>query len=286
MNIRENLKDKKRIVVKIGSSSLTHPETGRLDLIKLEILVRELTDLRNQGKDVVLVTSGAVAVGRETLGLDQRPTEISVKQACASVGQAKLMMIYQKLFSEYNQICSQVLMTKNTMLDNHSRTNAKNTFNELLRMGVIPIVNENDTIATHELASLSVFGDNDTLSAVVAALIEADLLILMSDIDGMYTDDPRKNPDARFIETVEKLDDELMAMGKGSSTDVGTGGMATKLSAATIASASGTDMVIANGGDFHNIHRIIHGEQVGTLFLQDKKDAFYVIGYLQLMYNH
>lgn len=286
MNVREQLKDKKRIVVKIGSSSLTHPKTGRLDLIKLEVLIRELTDLRNQGKDVVLVTSGAVAVGRETLGLDQRPTEISVKQACASVGQAKLMMIYQKLFSEYNQICSQVLMTKNTMLDNHSRTNAKNTFNELLRMGVIPIVNENDTIATHELASLSVFGDNDTLSAVVAALIEADLLILMSDIDGLYTDDPRKNPNAKFIETVEKLDENLMSMGKGSSSDVGTGGMATKLSAATIASASGTDMVIANGGDFHNIHRIINGDSCGTLFLQDKKDAFYVIGYLQLMYNH
>lgn len=286
MNYRETLKDKKRIVVKIGSSSLTHPETGRLDLIKLEVLIRELTDLRNQGKDVVLVTSGAVAVGRETLGLDQRPTEISVKQACASVGQAKLMMIYQKLFSEYNQICSQVLMTKNTMLDNHSRTNAKNTFNELLRMGVIPIVNENDTIATHELATLSTFGDNDTLSAVVAALIEADLLILMSDIDGLYTDDPRKNPNARFIETVEKLDENLMAMGKGSSSDVGTGGMATKLSAATIASASGADMVIANGGDFHNIHRIINGESCGTLFLSDKKDAFYVIGYLQLMYNN
>lgn len=286
MNYRETLKDKKRIVVKIGSSSLTHPETGRLDLIKLEVLIRELTDLRNQGKDVVLVTSGAVAVGRETLGLDQRPTEISVKQACASVGQAKLMMIYQKLFSEYNQICSQVLMTKNTMLDNHSRTNAKNTFNELLRMGVIPIVNENDTIATHELATLSTFGDNDTLSAVVAALIDADLLILMSDIDGLYTDDPRKNPNAKFIETVEKLDDDLMSMGKGSSSDVGTGGMATKLSAATIASASGADMVIANGGDFHNIHRIISGEACGTLFLSDKKDAFYVIGYLQLMYNN
>lgn len=286
MNRRNTLKDKKRIVVKIGSSSLTHPETGRLDLIKLEILIRELTDLRNQGKDVVLVTSGAVAVGRETLGLDQRPTEIAVKQACASVGQAKLMMIYQKLFSEYNQVCSQVLLTKNAMLDNHSRTNAKNTFNELLRMGVIPIVNENDTIATHELASLSVFGDNDTLSAVVAAMIDADLLILMSDIDGLYTDDPRKNPDAKFIETVEKLDEELLSMGKGSSSDVGTGGMATKLSAATIASAAGADMIIANGNDFHNIHRIINGDPCGTLFLQDKKDAFYVIGYLQLMYNH
>ncbi|MDO4617026.1 MAG: glutamate 5-kinase [Lachnospiraceae bacterium] len=285
MTVRETLKDKKRIVIKIGSSSLTHPETGRLDLIKMEVLVRELTDLRNQGKDIILVSSGAVAAGRETLGLDERPTKISVKQACASVGQARLMMIYQKLFSEYNQICSQVLLTKSSMLDNHSRENAKNTFNELLHMGVIPIVNENDTIALHELYSLSVFGDNDTLSAVVASLVDADLLLLMSDIDGMYTDDPRKNPDARFIDTVEKLDDELLAMGKGSSTDFGTGGMATKLSAATIASASGADMIIANGCDFHNIHRIMAGESLGTLFLQNKKDDYFVIGYLQIMYN-
>ncbi len=286
MNIRETLKDKKRIVVKIGSSSLTHPETGSLDLIKLEVLARELTDLQNQGKDVILVSSGAVAAGREALGLKKRPEEMALKQACASVGQARLMMIYQKLFSEYNQICSQVLLNKNTMLDNHSRMNAKNTFNELLSMGVIPIVNENDTVATQELVSLSVFGDNDTLSAVVAALVEADLLILLSDIDGLYTDDPRKNPDAEFIDTVERLDDELLAMGKGSSTDFGTGGMATKLSAATIASAAGVDMIIANGNDFHNIHRIINGDPKGTLFLQDKKDDFYVIGYLQLMYNH
>ncbi len=286
MTVREKLKNKKRIVVKIGSSSLTHPETGRLDLIKLETLVRELTDLRNQGKDVVLVSSGAIAVGRETLGLDQRPTEVSVKQACASVGQAKLMMIYQKLFSEYNQVCSQVLLTKNTMLDNHNRMNAKNTFNELLHMGVIPVVNENDTIATYEIDHLAAFGDNDTLSAVVAAMIDADLLILMSDIDGLYSDDPRSNPSAVFIDTVQEMDDELMAMGKGSKSDVGTGGMATKLSAAVIASASGADMVIANGSDFHNIHRIIAGDSVGTLFMQDKKDDFYVIGYLQMMYNN
>ena len=211
MDIRAKLKDKKRIVIKIGSSSLMHPETGRLDLIKLEILVREISDLKNQGKDVVLVSSGAIMVGRNTLGFEERPQRTSQKQACASVGQAKLMMIYQKLFSEYNQVCSQILITKNTMVDNLNRKNAQNTFKELLSLGVIPIVNENDTIATYEIE----FGDNDTLSAVVAALINADLLILLSDIDGLYTDDPRTNPEASFISQVDHLDGHFMDMGKG-----------------------------------------------------------------------
>ena len=284
MNNREKLKDKSRIVIKIGSSSLTHKDTGRLDLIKLEILVREISDLRNQGKEVVLVSSGAIMVGRNTLGLKERPENLTMKQACASVGQAKLMMIYQKLFSEYNQICSQVLMTKNTMLDNLNRINAKNTFHELLSLGVIPIVNENDTIATYEIDYLSVFGDNDTLSAVVAALIGADLLILLSDIDGLYTDDPHQNPDASFIDVVEHLDAHLMEMGKGSTgSNVGTGGMATKLSAAKVATSAGVDMVIANGDDFHVIHKIVQGKPYGTLFLEDKKDEFYVLNYLEHM---
>ena len=284
MNIRETLKDKKRIVIKIGSSSLTHKDTGRLDLIKLEILVREISDIRNQGKEVVLVSSGAIMVGRNTLGIKNRPENLTQKQACASVGQAKLMMIYQKLFSEYNQICSQILMTKNTMLDNLNRINAKNTFHELLSLGVIPIVNENDTIATYEIDYLSVFGDNDTLSAVVAAMIDADLLILLSDIDGLYTDDPHQNPDAHFIDVVENLDDHLMAMGKGSTgSNVGTGGMATKLSAAQVAINSGVDMIIANGEDFHNIHRIIQGEPVGTLFLKGDRNEFYVLNHLEHM---
>ena len=281
--LREQLKDKHRIVIKIGSSSLRHEETGRLDLIKLELLVREISDLCNQGKEIVLVSSGAVMVGRNTLGFDEKPQTLSQKQACASVGQAKLMMIYQKLFSEYNQICSQVLMTKNTMLDNLNRINAKNTFNELLSLGVIPIVNENDTIATYEIDYLSVFGDNDTLSAVVSAIVNADLLILLSDIDGLYTDDPHHNPDAEFISLVEQLDDHLLQMGKGSSSSVGTGGMATKLSAARIATDSGVDMIIANGNDFHNIHRIIRGQNIGTLFLSHQKDEFYVLNYLEHM---
>lgn len=281
-NYRERLKDKKRIVIKIGSSSLIHAETGRLDFHKLEILARELSDLHNRGKDVVLVSSGAIAVGAAALGMKGKPAELEKKQACAAVGQARLMMIYQKLFGEYNQMAGQILMTKNTMVNNANRKNAENTFNELLSMGVIPIVNENDSISTYELQSLEKFGDNDTLSAVVAALIGADLLILMSDIDGLFTDDPNTNPEAEFIDTVEQLDDKLLNMGKGSTgSKVGTGGMATKLTAARIATAAGTDMVIANGGDFHNIHRIVEGDKCGTLFVGKKQEEFYLIDYIE-----
>lgn len=278
MNYRERLKDKKRIVIKIGSSSLTHPETGRLNLRKIEILVREISDLRNQGKDVILVSSGAIATGVAALGMSEKPKELQVKQACAAVGQARLMMIYQKLFSEYNQRAAQILMTKNTMVNNLNRKNAQNTFNELLSLGVIPIVNENDSISTYEIQSLEKFGDNDTLSAVVAALVHADLLILLSDIDGLFTDDPHTNPDAEFIDLVENLDDKLLNMGKNtSSSKVGTGGMATKLTAARIASAAGVDMVIANGADFHVIHKITEGRKYGTLFVSETKEEIYLI---------
>lgn len=276
--VRERLKEKKRVVIKIGSSSLTHKETGNLDLIKLEILVREISDLRNQGIDVVLVSSGAIMVGSRTLGYDRRPATLSEKQACAAIGQAKLMMIYQKLFSEYNQVAGQILMTKSIMLHSANRKNARNTFCQLLSMGAIPIVNENDTISTHEIQ----FGDNDTLSAVVAALIGADLLILLSDIDGLFTDDPHQNPDARFIDVVEKLDDRMRQMGKDTpGSSVGTGGMATKLKAAQLAVNAGADMVIANGSDFHVIHKIMQGRNHGTLFLADPKEEFYLLDYIK-----
>ena len=207
---RKNIKDKKRIVIKIGSSSLQHAETGDLDYTKLDVLVRELCDLRNRGKDVVLVTSGAIAVGRKAVmhSADQ-DNPIAVKQACAAIGQARLMMTYQKIFAEYNQIAAQILMTKNTIVDNLNRFNAKNTFDELFKLGVIPIVNENDTVATYEIE----IGDNDSLSAIVASLVDADLLILLSDIDGLYTDDPHTNPDAEFVSEVDGLSDELMQMG-------------------------------------------------------------------------
>lgn len=277
---RESIKDKRRIVVKIGSSSLTHESTGSLNLSKMEKLVRVLTDLRNRGKDVILVSSGAIAVGRETLGLKEKPKETSVKQACAAVGQARLMMVYQKLFAEYNQVPAQILMTKYTMINDISRKNARNTFEELINMGVIPIVNENDTVSTDEL-EYGDFGDNDTLSAIVAALVGADLLILLSDIDGLYTDDPHKNLDAKFIDYVEVIDDKLCEMGKDSSSLVGTGGMATKISAAKIATDSGADMIIANGEDVYIINDIMEGKDVGTLFKAHKDENFVLLDYIR-----
>lgn len=277
MSERGFLKDKKRIVVKIGSSSLTHEKTGNLNLAKMEKLVRVLTDLRNQGKEVVLVSSGAIAVGKEALGLKERPSKTSLKQACAAVGQAKLMMVYQKLFSEYNQATAQILMTKYTMINDISRKNARKTFNELLQLGVIPIVNENDTVSTDEME----FGDNDTLSAIVAALIEADTLILLSDIDGLYTDDPRSNPDAKLITKVDVIDEKLEAMGKGAGSNVGTGGMATKITAGRIATNAGADMIIANGERVSVISKIMNGEEVGTLFLAHKDEHFKLLDYIK-----
>ena len=281
---KDLMADKKRIVIKIGSSSLQHKETGDLDYTKLDVLVRELCNLRNMGKDVVLVTSGAIAVGEKAI-LPNREEDnpIAVKQACAAVGQARLMMIYQKIFAEYNQVAAQILMTKNTIVDNLNRYNARNTFSELFKMGVIPIVKENDTIATYEIE----IGDNDTLSAIVASLVEADALLLLSDIDGLYSDDPRTNPDVKYIEVVEELTDELMNMGKASTgSSVGTGGMTTKLQAAKIASSTGVDMVIANSKDIKVIHRILSGQNIGTLFLAHKDEDFDLPLYVQQMHAH
>lgn len=273
---RDKLKEKQRIVVKIGSSSLTHMETGKINLEKMERLVRVLTDLLNGGREVVLVTSGAVAAGRKTLQIAGRPEEKSVKQACAAVGQARLMMLYQKLFAEYNQVTAQILLTKYTMINAVSRENAVNTFRELAKMKVIPIVNENDTVSTDEIE----FGDNDTLSALVAALIKADLLILLSDIDGLYTDDPRKNKEAGLVTFVPAVTKEILAMGKGAGTSVGTGGMSSKITAAKIAVGCGADMVIANGEDIGNIRKIMEGKSVGTLFPAHRAEDFKLEDYL------
>ena len=292
---RSLMKDKKRIVVKIGSSSLQHKETGDLDYTKLEKLVRELCDIRNQGKDVVLVTSGAIAVGKKAVNPyrdgNTGETPLAFKQACAAVGQARLMMTYQKIFAEYNQIVAQILMTKNTVVDNMNRFNAHNTFAELLKMGIIPIVNENDTIATYELNfekdSDTLIGDNDTLSAIVAALVEADLLILLSDIDGLYTDDPRKNPNARFIDVVDELTEEYISMGKESTgSNVGTGGMNTKMTAAQIATNVGSDMIIANSKDVGILHRILSGQNEGTLFVAHKNEAFDLPVFVEQLHKH
>lgn len=270
--IRAKLKDKKRVVVKIGSSSLQHAETGNLDYTKMDILVRELCNLRNQGKDVVLVTSGAIGCGRKALHM-KPPFTIAQKQACAAIGQAMLMTTYQRIFSEYSHLAAQILMTRNTIVADLNRRNAQNTFNELFAMEVIPIVNENDTISTFEVED--VIGDNDTLSAIVTALTGADLLILLSDIDGLYTDDPRQNPDAKFIGQVDSLTEELLQMGKASTgSSVGTGGMETKLNAAKIATYSGADMIIANGKDVRVIHRIMEGRNYGTIFRANKNEDF------------
>lgn len=290
--IREAIKDKKRIVIKIGSSSLQHKETGDLDYTKLDTLVRELCNIRNQGKDVILVSSGAIAVGKKALGSTTVKAEgkhMGFKQACAAIGQARLMMTYQKLFAEYNQIAAQILMTKNTVTDDVNRMNAYNTFTELLRLGVIPIVNENDTVSTYEIVVGEddvLIGDNDTLSAIVASLVDADLLILLSDIDGLYTDDPRVNKDAKFIDVVEVLTDEYMNMGKESTgSNVGTGGMNTKMTAAKIATSCGADMIIANSSDIRIIHRIMDGRNFGTLFKANKDENFDVIEYINNIHS-
>lgn len=279
--LRKKLINKKRIVIKIGSSSLTHSETGELNLLKIEKLVRILCDLKGEGRDVVLVSSGAIAAGRQALGGQKKPVTISEKQAYAAVGQARLMMVYQKLFSEYNHVAAQILLTKDTMSSEISRYNAQNTFDELMNLGAIPIVNENDTVSTHEIQ----FGDNDRLSAIVAALIGADLLILLSDIDGLYSDDPKKNPDACFISLVEEITPQLLQMGKDTAgSDVGTGGMAAKLAAARIATDSGSDMVIANGQNVEIIHEIMQGEERGSLFMAHTNLDFDLMDYINHKY--
>ncbi|MCI8963061.1 MAG: glutamate 5-kinase [Eubacterium sp.] len=275
--MRSSFKDKKRIVFKVGTSTITHEETGGLDLVKLERFIRILTDLHNQGKDVIVVSSGAIGVGRKALGLSKKPDSISLKQACAAIGQSRLMTIYQKLFSEYNQFTAQILMTKFTIVNDNSRHNARNTFEELLKLGVIPIVNENDTVATDEID----FGDNDSLSAVVAAIAGADLLVLLSDIDGMYTDDPNRNPDAELISYVESISDEMIEMAKGPSTTLGTGGMSAKIYAAGIANDAGADMAIINGEDMDNIIRLIDGEELGTVFKAHRTRHFHLKEYLE-----
>ena len=276
MNYRELLKDKKRIIVKVGSSSLVHKETGELDLVKVEKLIRILSDLKNQGKDVILVSSGAISVGCKTLGLNKRPEILSMIQACAALGQGELMMLYQKLFMEYNHKAAQVLLTFDVITSPERRKNAENTLKQLLDLDIIPVVNENDTVAIEEIE----FGDNDTLSAIVATLVNADLLILLTDIDGFYTDDPRKNPKAKRLDIVEKIDDTLLDMAKGTVTRYGTGGMYTKIAAAKIATHIGADMAIVDSTDLEIVSQLLNGENVGTLFTADESVEFDIMDFI------
>ena len=250
-----------RVVVKIGTSTLAHP-SGHLNIRRVEQLCKVLSDVKNAGHAVILVSSGAIGMGVGKLGLRQRPGDIPTKQAAAAVGQCELMYTYDKLFSEYHHTVAQLLITGEDVANPVRHFNFRNTLNRLLELGALPILNENDTVATDEI----VIGDNDTLAAIVAKSVEADLLILLSDIDGLYTADPRKDPDARLIQKVTAVDSAMEALAGGSGSGQGTGGMVTKLQAAKICMGCGCDMVIANGKEPLNIYRILDGEPVGTLF--------------------
>lgn len=251
-----------KIVVKVGTSTLTH-KNGKLNLEQIEKLVRQLSDLRNQGKDVVLVSSGAIGAGMGKLNLEERPKTIPEKQAVAAVGQGILLHIYEKIFSEYGQATAQLLLTKADLEHRQRFLNARNTLLTLLRLGVIPIVNENDTVAFEEIK----FGDNDTLAALVGTLIDADLVVLLTDIDGFYNGDPRKNKNAKRIPVVEMIDEQIEGLAGSVGSKFGSGGMATKITAASIAVNAGIPLMIAHGAEEHIIRRLTGGEDVGTLFL-------------------
>ena len=269
MNYRKNIKNHKRIVVKVGTSTLTY-SNGNINLSRIEKLTRVLSDLMNSGKEVVLVTSGAVGVGVNKLKLKERPKTIKEKQAAAAVGQSELMHIYGKFFGEYSHIVGQVLLTRDVVEDEHIRENVVNTFETLIENKVIPIVNENDTVSIDELENIAKFGDNDNLSAIVSVLINADVLIILSDIDGFYDKNPKENEDAQLIKQIDEITEEIEACAGGAGSSLGTGGMATKLAAAKKANKAGVDLVLANGEDPAIISEILSGEEIGTLFTAKK----------------
>lgn len=264
----ETQSEAQRVVVKVGTSSLTH-ETGRLDLHNMDRLARTLADLEGMGHEVILVSSGAIGVGTTKLGLKARPTELPMKQAAAAVGQCTMMHLYDKLFGEYNRVVAQILLTGEDVDAPVRAGHLRNTFGALLEVGVIPVVNENDSVSSAEIETgkAKILGDNDTLSALVARLVGADLLVLLSDIDGLYDSDPHQNPDAKLIHQVTEITDELRAMAGGAGTWRGTGGMQTKLSAAAVAMEAGVDMVITNGGRVEDLYGIVNGGDIGTRFV-------------------
>ena len=251
-----------RIVIKVGTSTLTHA-TGNLNIRRVDRLCRVLSDIKNAGHEVILVSSGAVDMGVGKLSLKERPKDIPSKQAVAAVGQCELMYTYDRAFSEHNHVVAQILLSAYDVENEERRRNFHNTIFRLLELGVLPIINENDTVATEELT----IGDNDTLSAIVAVSAGADLLVLLSDIDGLYTADPRKDRNATLLPEVHGVTPEIIALAGGKGSSLGTGGMATKLSAAKIANEAGIDMLIANGADPDLLYRIVDGEAVGTRFL-------------------
>ncbi len=259
---REALKKAKRIVIKVGTSTITYAN-GKRNFSQIDRLAREISDLQNQGKEMILVTSGAVAVGVDRMGLPGKPKTIPGKQAAAAVGQGVLMHTYEKFFADYGQIVAQMLITKTEAIDRHRYTNTRNTFMELMRQRVIPIVNENDVVALDELK----IGDNDNMSALVAGIVDADLVIILSDVDGLYTANPQTHPDAVIVPEVAEITPEIEASAGGVGSARGTGGMATKIQAAKAATSSGIHLVIASGTEKNAITRVLQGEELGTVFV-------------------
>ncbi len=255
-----------RVTVKIGSSTIAHP-TGQLNIRRMEKMCKVLSDLKNMGHEIILVSSGAISMGMGKLLMKQRPKDMPTKQATAAIGQCELMYAYDKLFSEHRHTVGQILLTRGDIENGERRRNFQNTAARLLELGAMPIINENDTVATEEIS----IGDNDTLSAVVAEATCSDLLILLSDIDGLYSADPRKDPSARMISLVEEITPEILALAEGKGSELGTGGMTTKLKAAQIATEAGIDMVIANGDDPDVLYDIIEGGKAGTRFVRKAK---------------
>lgn len=256
-----------RIVIKVGTSTLAH-QTGRMNIRHMEDLVKVLSDLKNAGHEVVLVTSGAIGIGAGKLMLPGRPADMPTKQAAAAVGQCELMYTYDRLFSRYNHTVAQLLLTREDLEHPQRHENFQNTICRLLELGALPIINENDTVTTEEIA----VGDNDTLGAMVACSIRADLLVLLSDIDGLYTADPRSAPDARLIPVVKEITAEIEALAGEAGSEFGTGGMATKIRAAKLVSATGADMVIINGETPQLLYQVMDNEPVGTRFLGKREE--------------
>lgn len=263
--LRNEIKQAKRVVIKIGTSTLTY-DNGRINLTNMDQLCRSVANLMNRGKQVVLVSSGAIGVGVGKLRMPEKPSSIRRKQAVAAVGQCELMNMYSRLMSDYSYTVGQVLLTKDDIDDEQTRINIVNTFEALMEMEIIPVVNENDTVSTREIYHNGTFGDNDTLSAIVAVLLEADLLIMLSDIDGLYDSDPRINPDAAFVSYVPEITDEIEASAGSAGSQRGTGGMRSKILAARIATVAGLDAIIANGSVPHIIDDIADGKNKGTMF--------------------
>lgn len=260
----------KRIVIKIGTSTLTY-ENGKMNLKRIDDLAFLISDLLNSGREIVLVTSGSIAIGMSKLNMQVRPSEIPTKQAVAAVGQCELMYMYSTLFSKYGRIVGQVLLTKNVIEDETSLMNVTNTMNTLIESNILPIVNENDTISTEEILHLGNFGDNDTLSAYVSIVVGADLLVLFTDIDGMYDDDPKKNENAKYIPIIENIDEKIEKSAGAAGSKFGTGGFVTKIRAAKIVNEKGIDMIIVNGKNPEIVRNILNEKQVGTLFVGRRK---------------